>query len=213
MLNIDCDLSWPLELFTTPTIIESYNSIHAFLFLVKRTHSRLSNSWVGMKGIARKGTNITRDSILIRAQMLVFINALYAYLQVDLIDVHYKNLMDVVWDPRIDINGLAGRHGICVKRILKGSFLADDPASKSIQSSICAIIKSIDGFCTILKNVGENGSFESGNVNKRIETLQADFGTSLSFLFRVFGGIDSRNYDLEKFLLRLDYNGWASRDL
>lgn len=78
-LSISCDLSWPLDVFMTCDDIEwyvmidnSYNTVFKFLSKLKTLQSRLT------KRIKSLPTSIH----LIKSRMLLFMDSLYAFIQV-----------------------------------------------------------------------------------------------------------------------------------
>jgi Gamma tubulin complex component C-terminal len=114
-------------------------------------------------------------------------------IQVDVIDVHFGKLLEIVNDPT-NINSLHAAHHSTLQKIIIGCFLT--PPAKVIYDTVLIIVHN----CTLL------------SIADDITLLEKSYNNDVKFLFRVFEGGEGFGVGMEKFLMRLDYNGWARRN-
>ena len=146
-LVVHFDLSWPLDLFMSPGDLDLYNRLFSFLFVVKKTQSRLGSIWMNIKD--PRQSKFTREILILRSRMMFFIENLYSYLQVDLIDVEFKQLLSLLRKPETGLDLLNQKHSELLKTLIKGCFL-DLENKNAIRDAIQKILSSCDQFCGLL---------------------------------------------------------------
>lgn len=59
-LRLTSTISWPLDLFLTPPALSAYTNIFAFLSALRKTHSRVKQTWTSLSGAQRSRRKWTK---------------------------------------------------------------------------------------------------------------------------------------------------------
>ncbi|KAL8582321.1 hypothetical protein ACOMHN_037078 [Nucella lapillus] len=122
-LGLTCSVQWPLHIFFTPSIIHKYNRVFRFLLAVRRTQQDLQSTWslqmkgkvkdVGLQG-PRVGAKVKDVGLQgpgggeggvtavwqLRHHMSFLVDNLQYYLQVDVIESQYGQLLETISSTR-----------------------------------------------------------------------------------------------------------------
>jgi gamma-tubulin complex component 4 len=115
-LNLTYSLSWPLDLFLTPSDLQVYSSLFAYLSAIRRAHSLVLECWSALSGAQRArrrwtglGEGGTEDGEgrrkLLRCgwgvvrEMIWFLDTLLAHIMTDVVDLQFKRLKEQLKPP------------------------------------------------------------------------------------------------------------------
>ncbi|KAK6093053.1 hypothetical protein MT418_006405 [Batrachochytrium dendrobatidis] len=90
-LRLDYDISWPLDILLNKSDVDKYSNVFMFLMALRRIHVRLQRVF------RERGVNVLpyRQSVwTVRCRMLFFIDCLWSYIQMDLIEVEFQQFVN-----------------------------------------------------------------------------------------------------------------------
>ncbi|KAF8528023.1 gamma-tubulin ring complex protein [Hysterangium stoloniferum] len=117
-LKLTYSLPWPLDLFLTSSALSSYNTLFAFLSTVRKTHTRVLDTWVSLSNAQRArrrwtgtGEGGTEEDRELRERLLRcgwgcarvmnwFLEAIMEYVCSDVVDEEYTRLKKQLSGPR-----------------------------------------------------------------------------------------------------------------
>ncbi|KAF8322692.1 hypothetical protein DL93DRAFT_2093269 [Clavulina sp. PMI_390] len=112
-LELTYTLTWPLDLFLTPADLRLYTHLFAYFSAIRHTHQQVMNCWttlsnsqrarrrwvgIGEGGdLARGGEGVLRRNVLrcgwgVVREMLRFLDALWGYICIDVVEPQYRAL-------------------------------------------------------------------------------------------------------------------------
>lgn len=92
-LSLEYKSHWPLHLFISPEVIEQYNKLFRFLFPLRRIQIDMQNDWKNLKLIYNSfDENDMRFVMAMRSRLSSFINNIYSYLQLDVVETQWYKL-------------------------------------------------------------------------------------------------------------------------
>ncbi|KAJ3307163.1 Gamma-tubulin complex component 4 [Kappamyces sp. JEL0829] len=205
-------LSWPMNLLISASNIDSYNNLFFFFSLLKKTSKRLvslnrivqGQSWNSVPSAAR----------LLCSRQIFFLNSLWSYIQMDLVDSQFEELVGLA-DPKnprkISLDELQETHSRILKTLTAGCFLDHSVASKKISSSIHEVLLLVSRTCNLAEKASDPLYRDTVSPQSFL-ALARDLDTQFKFLFEVFQGIqDSSRSLVGQFLVRFDFNKWFSQ--
>ncbi|KAJ3261986.1 Spc97 / Spc98 [Boothiomyces macroporosus] len=133
------NLKWPVNILISEEDLESYNTIFNFLLVIRNTMRQNLEAW---KLLKKKTVPSALRSLV--AQQTHFMNCLWAYIQMDIIDSRYAKLIcDAEEKKDITIHEMMEYHRNVLVELFKGCFLNQSTSSVEISKAIQDIIKSI----------------------------------------------------------------------
>ena len=197
---LDYMVSSPMHLLFTREILLSYQKIFSFLFTLKRLQMQLNSfnkSFLGNSFIWQN-----------KSQRCFFFDQLLSYLQIDVIESNYQNLLDQISNSN-DFEMIKRMHENFVQMLLQQSLLASNTVIKIISK----IISNSSSFSNLIRKIQSNPQLlQHSALITQLENLNKDFLHHLSLLSTILTS-KSKNYqisDPSQFILRLDFNGWIS---
>ncbi|TPX71720.1 hypothetical protein SpCBS45565_g00795 [Spizellomyces sp. 'palustris'] len=193
--TLDYIVKWPLDLVFTLSDITNYNTILAFLLLLKGTHMRLqrvcssiSQSFRAVSSGNRKRNlldeedtaEVPREIWQVRGVMMFFLDCLWSYIQMDILESNYHILMEVVKKKersedgtgadindasshsRPDFEDIRKAHTAHLQAVLQGCFL-DPVMNRLIGGTVREALTLCEQFCGLVDRILSAGSWnESG---------------------------------------------------
>ncbi|KAJ3274879.1 Gamma-tubulin complex component 4 [Terramyces sp. JEL0728] len=194
------NLQWPVNILISKEDLERYNTIFNFLLAIRSTMGQNLHAWQSLK--KKKVPSSIRSLISLQTH---FMNSLWAYIQMDIIDSQYSKLIsDTKEKKEITIHEMMEFHRTALLHVFKGCFLNQSDSSKEISKAIHEIAKSIQRTSAIVDRF-------DGVEHSKIDAEAKEIESNFFFLFKVFSGIqDASASSLSKFLIRFDFNRWFS---
>lgn len=158
-------IGWPLDLFMTPSSIAAYSDIHAYLFALRDTHTRLVDAWARLSWAHRqrckRGERIDEAGrVLSKAvwstarTMLFFLDQLLGHFMIDIIDVQHQRLLN-----DLDVVGLAEAGDLAKSRSDAGT----SPAASTRRGQSVRPRSSIPRFDPVSKSLAASARSEAGS--------------------------------------------------
>ncbi|CAL1526599.1 unnamed protein product, partial [Lymnaea stagnalis] len=146
VLGLTYSVQWPLHIFFTPVILEKYNRVFSFLLAVRRTQLDLQHCWsLQMYNKAAFVSPAASVTWQLRTHMAFLVDNLQYYLQVDVIESHYKILLDKINSTK-DFEAVKLAHERFLSSLLAQSFVH----MRTVFSCLQEILKQCSSFCRLL---------------------------------------------------------------
>ncbi|CAD5116396.1 DgyrCDS5290 [Dimorphilus gyrociliatus] len=204
-LNLEHTVEWPLHIVLTPTVITRYNMIFKFLLRVRRVQTALHSCWVDSmdtKSLPDQFCNNTRWWL--RNHMNFIVNNLQFYLQVDVIEWEFSELLEKI-NKTMDFEHVSVAHDAFVTSLLTKSFLLTKPISNCIRTIL-------DLCLAYTKLIKKSGEFVTDSDNEFLSSITKSFERQTKILVQILS--DVRNHGssphIRQLLLRIDYNRFFS---
>jgi len=198
---------WPLHLLFTNSVIKKYNTIFRFLFGVKRTQLDLQGLWAMQMVRKRSGDNKgvgTTATWGLRRQMAFLVDNLQYYLQVDVLEAQFSELMKKVKETR-DFESIQLAHERFLAKLHSQCFIAMKPVFNTLGEvlKICRVFSEV---------IAMNADKWTEREQLRSEELGRAFEQHSSLLFKFLSSVRSHQISphLGQLLLRIDFNQFFS---
>jgi len=128
-LSLSYNLTWPLDLFLDKADLSIYSTIFSFLSALRKTHTRVHTCWTSLSNAQRArrqwtgfGEGGTAEDLEVRANMLRcgwgvvrdmswFLDTLIGYVMVDVVDVEFRKLKEVLDKQREEVQAAKPKPG------------------------------------------------------------------------------------------------------
>ncbi|KAL6058647.1 Gamma-tubulin complex component 4 [Balamuthia mandrillaris] len=181
--------SWsPLNLFFSPSTMQSYNDLFRFLLTVMRVNMELLDVWKELKQTKARASETSHMACLLNHKLICFANSLQYYLQ-DLVTAHFRRLAEKISAPTQDFAGAMLAHQTFLSALEKESFLTN----KATYRCFCQLFHLAHRFCGMYK--------QSTATQESLYSLGKDYDRTFSLLTTVLRGHSSQH--ASRFLLRL----------
>ncbi|KAJ2998355.1 hypothetical protein HDV02_004570 [Globomyces sp. JEL0801] len=156
---LNYNVTWPFDLFVNSKDIESYNKLFSFFLSIKISIKKLVQI---RKSIMTPQT--PKLLWIMCSSQLFFFESLWSYIQMDLIDSQYGELVTLTLpnkerDQSVSIEDLSRKHEQVLKTLLSGCFLNDSKSSKLINENIVDIIKLSLKTCQLIEQSQQQGQY------------------------------------------------------
>ena len=220
-LGMTFRVKWPLQTIFTPSVMEKYNLLFTFLLKVKRTQIALQKIWT-VQMQTQQTRDIGNDSLITpnsmpegqtleallwqcRSQMQFFIDNLQYYLQADVLETHFTNLLHKIQetDEKFhDFERIILVHENFVNALMSQCFVM----SGAVCSSLIEIMDLCQQFCDVV--VTSSLLISRKDIYEQIIKLWNLFSKKSFVFFQVLSGVSSSqcNPHISQLTLRLDYN-------
>ncbi|TPX35021.1 hypothetical protein SmJEL517_g02440 [Synchytrium microbalum] len=108
-LRLEYEVTWPLDLVLTQPDLEKYNVVFTFLIYLRRVQMRIQRIWSLTNNVSRgtrRGSTthepLSRIFWTIRGRMMFFVDHLWSYIQMDVLESQYSALMNRLFDDQHD---------------------------------------------------------------------------------------------------------------
>lgn len=116
-LILSYNVSWPLDLFLHPSDLQIYAALFNYLSSLRKTHTRIHTCWTSLSNAQRArrrwtglGEGGTAEDLEVRKELLRcgwgvvrdmgwFLDTLLGYVMVDVVDVEFRRLKDLLDNP------------------------------------------------------------------------------------------------------------------
>lgn len=200
--------SWPLNLLFSKKIIEQYNGMFRFLLQIKVVQYRLHEVWslLRMRHIER-----TSPVLQLRNKLMFFVDNLQYYLQVDVLDAQFSQLLTIVQTSR-DFEHIKRAHTIFQANVLSLCFLlskdqqpltemamsvslvaADLAAENSVLTGLRKILDITIQFCCFTERILLTDNDDANRVSmanrQQIQMMDKAFMAEVDELMKLLSGL------------------------
>uniref|UniRef100_A0AAQ4PIE6 Gamma-tubulin complex component n=1 Tax=Gasterosteus aculeatus aculeatus TaxID=481459 RepID=A0AAQ4PIE6_GASAC len=128
-LGLTYKVQWPLHILFTPAILEKYNVVFRYLLSVRRVQSQLQHCWaLQMQRKHLKSSQTDAVKWRLRNHMAFLIDNLQYYLQVDVLESQFSQLLQQINSTR-DFESIRLAHDHFLSNLLAQSFILLKPTS------------------------------------------------------------------------------------
>lgn len=205
-LGLTYKVQWPLHILFTPAILEKYNVVFRYLLSVRRVQSQLQHCWaLQMQRKHLKSSQTEAVKWRLRNHMAFLIDNLQYYLQVDVLESQFSQLLQQINSTR-DFESIRLAHDHFLSNLLAQSFILLKPVFHCLNE----ILELCQTFCSLVSqsvaSLDERGSAQ-------LDILVKGFRRQSSLLFKILSSVRNHqiNSDLAQLLLRLDYNKYYTQ--
>uniref|UniRef100_A0A3Q1G5V8 Gamma-tubulin complex component n=1 Tax=Acanthochromis polyacanthus TaxID=80966 RepID=A0A3Q1G5V8_9TELE len=205
-LGLAYKVQWPLHILFTPAVLEKYNVVFRYLLSVRRVQSQLQHCWaLQMQRKHLKSSPTDAVKWRLRNHMAFLIDNLQYYLQVDVLESQFSQLLQQINSTR-DFESIRLAHDHFLSNLLAQSFILLKPVFHCLNE----ILELCHNFCSLVSQtvaaLDERGAAQ-------LDILVKGFRRQSSLLFKILSSVRNHqiNSDLAQLLLRLDYNKYYTQ--
>ncbi|KAK5622990.1 Gamma-tubulin complex component 4 [Crenichthys baileyi] len=206
-LGLAYKVQWPLHILFTPAVLEKYNVVFRYLLSVRRVQSQLQHCWaLQMQRKHLKSSQSDAVKWRLRNHMAFLIDNLQYYLQVDVLESQFSQLLQQINSTR-DFESIRLAHDHFLSNLLAQSFILLKPVFHCLNE----ILELCQSFCSL---VGQSvASLDDRGTAQQLDLLVKGFRRQSSLLFKILSSVRNHqiNSDLAQLLLRLDYNKYYTQ--
>ncbi|XP_029310447.1 gamma-tubulin complex component 4 [Cottoperca gobio] len=205
-LGLTYKVQWPLHILFTPAILEKYNVVFRYLLSVRRVQSQLQHCWaLQMQRKHLKSSQTVAVKWRLRNHMAFLIDNLQYYLQVDVLESQFSQLLQLINSTR-DFESIRLAHDHFLSNLLAQSFILLKPVFHCLNE----ILELCQTFCSL---VGQSVASLDERATAQLDILVKGFRRQSSLLFKILSSVRNHqiNSDLAQLLLRLDYNKYYTQ--
>uniref|UniRef100_A0A1A8DHC5 Gamma-tubulin complex component n=1 Tax=Nothobranchius kadleci TaxID=1051664 RepID=A0A1A8DHC5_NOTKA len=204
-LGLTYKVQWPLHILFTPAVLEKYNVVFRYLLSVRRVQSQLQHCWALQ--MQRKLLSSQTDAVKwrLRNHMAFLIDNLQYYLQVDVLESQFSQLLQQINSTR-DFESIRLAHDHFLSNLLAQSFILLKPVFHCLNE----ILELCQNFCSL---ASQNVASLDERGTAQLDLLVKGFRRQSSLLFKILSSVRNHqiNSDLAQLLLRLDYNKYYTQ--
>uniref|UniRef100_A0A8C8DFY1 Gamma-tubulin complex component n=1 Tax=Oryzias sinensis TaxID=183150 RepID=A0A8C8DFY1_9TELE len=205
-LGLTYKVQWPLHILFTPAVLEKYNVVFRYLLSVRRVQSQLQHCWA-LQMQRKHLTSSQTDAVKwrLRNHMAFLIDNLQYYLQVDVLESQFSQLLQQINSTR-DFESIHLAHDHFLSNLLAQSFILLKPVFHCLSE----ILDLCQSFCALVSPsvapLDERGAAQ-------LDLLVKGFKRQSFLLFKILSSVKNHqiNSDLARLLLRLDYNKYYTQ--
>uniref|UniRef100_A0AAQ4Q5W3 Gamma-tubulin complex component n=1 Tax=Gasterosteus aculeatus aculeatus TaxID=481459 RepID=A0AAQ4Q5W3_GASAC len=145
-LGLTYKVQWPLHILFTPAILEKYNVVFRYLLSVRRVQSQLQHCWaLQMQRKHLKSSQTDAVKWRLRNHMAFLIDNLQYYLQVDVLESQFSQLLQQINSTR-DFESIRLAHDHFLSNLLAQSFILLKPVFHCLNE----ILELCQTFCSLV---------------------------------------------------------------
>uniref|UniRef100_A0A3Q0S2N5 Gamma-tubulin complex component n=1 Tax=Amphilophus citrinellus TaxID=61819 RepID=A0A3Q0S2N5_AMPCI len=205
-LGLAYKVQWPLHILFTPAVLEKYNVVFRYLLSVRRVQSQLQHCWaLQMQRKHLKSSQTDAVKWRLRNHMAFLIDNLQYYLQVDVLESQFSQLLQQINSTR-DFESIRLAHDHFLSNLLAQSFILLKPVFHCLNE----ILELCHNFCSL---VSQTVASLDDRGAAQLDLLVKGFRRQSSLLFKILSSVRNHqiNSDLAQLLLRLDYNKYYTQ--
>uniref|UniRef100_A0AAX7VRG4 Gamma-tubulin complex component n=1 Tax=Astatotilapia calliptera TaxID=8154 RepID=A0AAX7VRG4_ASTCA len=205
-LGLTYKVQWPLHILFTPAVLEKYNVVFRYLLSVRRVQSQLQHCWaLQMQRKHLKSSQTDAVKWRLRNHMAFLIDNLQYYLQVDVLESQFSQLLQQINSTR-DFESIRLAHDHFLSNLLAQSFILLKPVFHCLNE----ILELCHNFCSL---VSQTVVSLDDRGTAQLDLLVKGFRRQSSLLFKILSSVRNHqiNSDLAQLLLRLDYNKYYTQ--
>ncbi|XP_017293969.1 gamma-tubulin complex component 4 [Kryptolebias marmoratus] len=205
-LGLIYKVQWPLHILFTPAVLEKYNVVFRYLLSVRQVQSQLQHCWaLQMQRKRLKSGQTDAVKWRLRNHMAFLIDNLQYYLQVDVLESQFSQLLQQINSTR-DFESIRLAHDHFLSNLLAQSFILLKPVFHCLNE----ILELCQNFCSL---VSQNVASLDERGTSQLDLLVKGFRRQSSLLFKILSSVRNHqiNSDLAQLLLRLDYNKYYTQ--
>ncbi|XP_077420800.1 gamma-tubulin complex component 4 [Vanacampus margaritifer] len=205
-LGLIYKVQWPLHILFTPAVLEKYNVVFRYLLSVRRVQSQLQHCWaLQMQRKHLKSSQTDAIKWRLRNHMAFLIDNLQYYLQVDVLESQFSQLLQQINSTR-DFESIRLAHDHFLSNLLAQSFILLKPVFHCLNE----ILELCQNFCSL---VSQSVASLDERGTAQLDILVKGFRRQSSLLFKILSSVRNHqiNSDLAQLLLRLDYNKYYTQ--
>ncbi|XP_068172286.1 gamma-tubulin complex component 4 isoform X1 [Antennarius striatus] len=205
-LGLAYKVQWPLHILFTPAVLEKYNIVFRYLLSVRRVQSQLQHCWaLQMQRKHLKSSQTDAVKWRLRNHMAFLIDNLQYYLQVDVLESQFSQLLQQINSTR-DFESIRLAHDHFLSNLLAQSFILLKP----VFHCLTEILELCQNFCSL---VSQSVASLDDRGTAQLDILVKGFRRQSFLLFKILSSVRNHqiNSDLAQLLLRLDYNKYYTQ--
>ncbi|KAM9317970.1 gamma-tubulin complex component 4 [Pholidichthys leucotaenia] len=205
-LGLTYKVQWPLHILFTPAVLEKYNVVFRYLLSVRRVQSQLQHCWaLQMQRKHLKSSQTDAVKWRLRNHMAFLIDNLQYYLQVDVLESQFSQLLQQINSTR-DFESIRLAHDHFLSNLLAQSFILLKPVFHCLNE----ILELCLNFCSL---VSQSVASLDDRGTAQLDLLVKGFRRQSFLLFKILSSVRNHqiNSDLAQLLLRLDYNKYYTQ--
>ncbi|XP_061594576.1 gamma-tubulin complex component 4 [Cololabis saira] len=205
-LGLTYKVQWPLHILFTPAVLEKYNVVFRYLLSVRRVQSQLQHCWaLQMQRKHLKPSQTDAVKCQLRNHMAFLIDNLQYYLQVDVLESQFSQLLQHIHSTR-DFESIRLAHDHFLSNLLAQSFILLKPVFHCLNE----ILELCQSFCSL---VSQSVASLDDRGSAQLDLLVKGFKRQSFLLFKILSSVRNHqiNSDLAQLLLRLDYNKYYTQ--
>uniref|UniRef100_A0A1A8RFG9 Gamma-tubulin complex component n=1 Tax=Nothobranchius rachovii TaxID=451742 RepID=A0A1A8RFG9_9TELE len=204
-LGLTYKVQWPLHILFTPAVLEKYNVVFRYLLSVRRVQSQLQHCWALQMQRKHLSSQIDAVKWRLRNHMAFLIDNLQYYLQVDVLESQFSQLLQQINSTR-DFESIRLAHDHFLSNLLAQSFILLKPVFHCLNE----ILELCQNFCSL---VSQSVASLDERGTAQLDLLVKGFRRQSSLLFKILSSVRNHqiNSDLAQLLLRLDYNKYYTQ--
>ncbi|XP_071794124.1 gamma-tubulin complex component 4-like isoform X1 [Asterias amurensis] len=206
-LGMTYNVQWPLHTVFNQAALEKYNTLFRFLLNIKCVQLELQQCWALQ--MQRKHAPVDQSDASkwrLRSHMAFLVDNLQYYLQVDVLETQFTQLIDKINNTR-DFEAVCLAHDQFLTSLLGQCFLLMKPVSHCLNE----IMELCHAFSILL--ITHAASMTEREM-AQMDKLSQGFNRQSSLLFKILSSVRSHHQAspyLAQLLLRLDYNKYYSQ--
>ncbi|XP_022106638.1 gamma-tubulin complex component 4-like [Acanthaster planci] len=206
-LGMTYNVQWPLHTLFNAAALEKYNTLFRFLLSIKRVQLELQQCWaLQMQRKHAPAEQSDASKWRLRSHMAFLVDNLQYYLQVDVLETQFTQLIDKISSTR-DFEAVRLAHDQFLTSLLGQCFLLMKPVSHCLNE----IMELCHSFAVLL--ITHAASMTDREVT-HMDKLSQGFSRQSSLLFKILSSVRSHHQaspHLSQLLLRLDFNKYYSQ--
>uniref|UniRef100_A0A672F190 Gamma-tubulin complex component n=1 Tax=Salarias fasciatus TaxID=181472 RepID=A0A672F190_SALFA len=205
-LGLTYKVQWPLHILFTPAVLEKYNVVFRYLLSVRCVQSQLQHCWaLQMQRKHLRSSQTDAVKWRLRNHMAFLIDNLQYYLQVDVLESQFSQLLQQINSTR-DFESIRLAHDHFLSNLLAQSFILLKPVFHCLNE----ILELCQNFCSL---VSQSVASLDERGTAQLDILVKGFRRQSSLLFKILSSVRNHqiNSDLAQLLLRLDYNKYYTQ--
>ncbi|KAI8389351.1 gamma-tubulin complex component protein [Blakeslea trispora] len=139
------ELTWPIDLFLSPSDLKQYSHLWSFLISLKATQMALNSLWKLLRHLEKQQEQAVWQ---LRSHMLFWVDTFWSHIQIYVIDTHYQRLIQATQAP--DFEAIQTAHAQFLTHTTRGCLLGS-----SCVKTLYEIIKTCLDFCQFMERMAE----------------------------------------------------------
>jgi len=198
-IKVTFETKWPLQFIFTSSVQKNYSKLFAFLSRIKRVQTNLHNIWIEKKS---KSYEINANNVQLKTKLSFFIDTLYSYLQLDVIEDEYFLLLEKLTNAN-DFQTIKHIHDIFQTNIMRDSFLF----MEEVYLGLNRILDMCENYCRYMTDITAALNPQYKQCFEELNLLFTKKPNKLVTLINIIREIHVTPKP-NQFIVRLNYNNW-----
>lgn len=199
-LKVSIETTWPLQFIFTKLVQENYSKLFTFLSRIKKVQTNLHEIWIENK-FYKMNSSINQ----LRTNLTFFIDTLYNYLQLDVIEDEYFLFLEKL-SVANNFQTIKHIHDVFQTHIMRDSFLF----MEDVYLTFNKILDMCENYYRYFTEIGGTSDLYYKQSYNELNSL---FTQKSNILVKLLNTIKEIHVTPKpnQFLTKLNYNGWYFR--